>query len=51
MTVPASLTRPMSYAYKMFTTSMRMSNAKARTELGWLPRYADCAGGLAAMSD
>ncbi|MEU7118039.1 NAD-dependent epimerase/dehydratase family protein [Streptomyces zaomyceticus] len=51
LTVPASLTRPMSYAYKMFTTSMRVSNAKARAELGWTPRYADCAAGLAAMSD
>ncbi|MEU8001895.1 NAD(P)-dependent oxidoreductase [Catellatospora sp. NPDC049111] len=49
MTVPAWLTRPMSYAHKMFTTSMRVSNAKARAELGWIPRHRDCAAGLVAM--
>ncbi|MGW6707556.1 NAD-dependent epimerase/dehydratase family protein [Streptomyces sp. NPDC054956] len=48
--MPAWLTRPMPYAYKMFTTSMRLSNAKARTDLGWTPRYAGCADGLAAMA-
>ncbi|WP_218060564.1 NAD-dependent epimerase/dehydratase family protein [Micromonospora sediminicola] len=49
MTVPAWLTRPMSYAHRMFTTSMRVSNARARAELGWTPRHRDCAAGLAAM--
>ncbi|AWZ05671.1 NAD(P)-dependent oxidoreductase [Streptomyces sp. ICC1] len=48
--VPAWLTRPMPYAHKMFTTSLRLSNAKAAAELGWTPRYASCAEGLAAMA-
>lgn len=50
MTVPAWLTRPMSYAHRMFTTNLRVSNAKARAELGWAPRYADCVEGLAALA-
>ncbi|MFD7323685.1 NAD-dependent epimerase/dehydratase family protein [Streptomyces sp. NPDC059875] len=50
MTVPAWLTRPMSYAHKVFTTSLCVSNAKAAAELGWTPRYADCAAGLAALA-
>ncbi|MEU8778100.1 NAD(P)-dependent oxidoreductase [Streptomyces sp. NPDC048606] len=48
-TVPAWLTRPMPYAHRMFTTNLRVSNARARTELGWTPRYTGCAEGLAAL--
>jgi nucleoside-diphosphate-sugar epimerase len=35
--LPAWLLRPASYAHAAFTTSMRVSNAKARRELGWAP--------------
>ena len=31
------LLRPANYAHAAFTTSMRVSNAKARRELGWAP--------------
>ncbi|WP_418958215.1 NAD-dependent epimerase/dehydratase family protein [Streptomyces tritici] len=49
-TVPAWLMRPLSYAHRVGTTSLRVSNAKARAELGWTPRYADCATGLTALA-
>ncbi|MEV7616518.1 NAD-dependent epimerase/dehydratase family protein [Streptomyces sp. NPDC089799] len=49
MTVPAWVTRPMAYAHRMFTSSLRVSNARARAELGWAPRYPGCAEGLAAL--
>jgi nucleoside-diphosphate-sugar epimerase len=29
--------RPIPYAHAMMTTSMRVSNAKAKRELGWAP--------------
>ncbi|WP_329119083.1 NAD-dependent epimerase/dehydratase family protein [Streptomyces sp. NBC_01353] len=51
MTVPAWLTRPMSYAHTISTTNLRVSNAKAEAELGWTPRYRDCAAGLAALTE
>ncbi|MFE5484754.1 NAD-dependent epimerase/dehydratase family protein [Streptomyces sp. NPDC056527] len=51
LTVPAWLTRPMSYAHTISTTSLRVSNAKAESELGWTPRYRDCAAGLAALTE
>jgi nucleoside-diphosphate-sugar epimerase len=35
--LPAWLLRPANYAHAAFTTSMRVSNAKARRELGWTP--------------
>jgi nucleoside-diphosphate-sugar epimerase len=35
--LPAFLLRPANYAHAAFTTSMRVSNAKARRELGWTP--------------
>ncbi|MDI2130409.1 NAD-dependent epimerase/dehydratase family protein [Yinghuangia seranimata] len=50
MNVPTWLMRPYSYAYKMATTSMRVSNAKARDELGWAPLYPDCVSGLADLA-
>ncbi|MEU6144444.1 NAD(P)-dependent oxidoreductase [Streptomyces sp. NPDC047081] len=50
MTVPRWLTRPMSYAYTMMSTSMRVSSAKAERELGWTPRYASSREGLAALA-
>ncbi|WP_436772153.1 NAD-dependent epimerase/dehydratase family protein [Yinghuangia sp. YIM S09857] len=50
MQVPALMMRPMSYAYRVATTSMRVDNAKARDELGWEPRYPDSAEGLRALA-
>jgi nucleoside-diphosphate-sugar epimerase len=35
--LPAWLLRPANYAHAAFTTSMRVSGAKARRELGWVP--------------
>ncbi|MFB7369186.1 NAD-dependent epimerase/dehydratase family protein [Streptomyces sp. NPDC056222] len=51
MTVPAWMTRPMSYAHTISTTNLRVSNARAEAELGWTPRYRDCAAGLAALTE
>ncbi|MEV4238498.1 MULTISPECIES: NAD(P)-dependent oxidoreductase [unclassified Nocardia] len=50
LTVPAWMMRPMSYAYRMTQASMRVSNAKAKTELGWTPRYPSCADGMRALA-
>jgi nucleoside-diphosphate-sugar epimerase len=35
--VPTWLLRPVPYLHTIMTTSMRVSNAKARLELGWAP--------------
>ncbi|MET8909177.1 NAD(P)-dependent oxidoreductase [Micromonospora sp. NPDC004551] len=35
--VPTWMLRPIPYAHAMMTTSMRVSNAKAKRELGWAP--------------
>ena len=35
--VPTWLLRPIPYAHALMTTSMRVSNAKAKRELGWAP--------------
>ncbi|MEU9824094.1 NAD-dependent epimerase/dehydratase family protein [Micromonospora chersina] len=35
--VPNWMLRPIPYAHAMMTTSMRVSNAKAKRELGWAP--------------
>ncbi|MFC9292686.1 NAD-dependent epimerase/dehydratase family protein [Streptomyces sp. NPDC057011] len=48
--VPAWLMRPFSYAHRIATTSMRVSNAKAKAELGWTPTHPDCADGLRALA-
>ncbi|MBT2477687.1 NAD(P)-dependent oxidoreductase [Streptomyces sp. ISL-94] len=50
MNAPAWLMRPFSYAYTMATTSMRVSNAKAKAELGWSPAHANCVDGLRALA-
>ncbi|WP_433316872.1 NAD-dependent epimerase/dehydratase family protein [Micromonospora chersina] len=36
--VPSWMLRPIPYAHAMMTTSMRVSNAKAKRELGWAPK-------------
>lgn len=50
MNAPTWMMRPMSYAYRMVTTNMRVSNAKAKEELGWTPRHPDAAEGLRALA-
>ena len=35
--VPTWMLRPIPYLHTIMTTSMRVSNAKARRELGWAP--------------
>jgi nucleoside-diphosphate-sugar epimerase len=46
LTVPLWLMRTMPYVYTMLTTNMRVSNAKTRSELGWVPAYPSCVEGL-----
>lgn len=50
MSVPAWLMRPFPYVHRMVTTSMRVSNARARSELGWARGHADCAEGLRVLA-
>ena len=50
MPVPLWLTKPMSYAHTMMTTSMRVSSARAERELGWTPAHPSTYDGLAAMA-
>ncbi|MEU0409310.1 NAD(P)-dependent oxidoreductase [Streptomyces griseorubiginosus] len=49
MAVPLWATRPLSYAHTMFSSSMRVSAAKAERELGWTPAYPASRDGLAAL--
>ncbi|NUP19508.1 MAG: NAD(P)-dependent oxidoreductase [Streptomyces sp.] len=49
MTVPRWLTRPMSYAHTVMSTTLRVSTSKAERELGWTPAYPAVGDGLAAM--
>ncbi|MTE11901.1 NAD-dependent epimerase/dehydratase family protein [Nocardia sp. CT2-14] len=49
-TVPGGLLRPLSYLYEMTRASMRVSNARAKGELGWKPQYPSCADGLRALA-
>jgi nucleoside-diphosphate-sugar epimerase len=51
MTVPSWLMRPLSYGYASLTTNMRVSNAKAKTDLGWIPAYPTSAEGLRALAN
>jgi nucleoside-diphosphate-sugar epimerase len=51
MTVPSWMMRPLPYAYASLTTSMRVSNAKAKTDLGWIPAYPTSADGLRALAN
>ncbi|MFD9476502.1 MULTISPECIES: hypothetical protein [Streptomyces] len=50
MSVPAWLMRPFPYVHRMVTTSMRVSNARVRSELGWARGHADCAEGLRVLA-
>ena len=41
--------RPIPYIHTMMTTSMRVSNAKARRELGWAPAVSTYHEGIPLM--
>ncbi|MEV6770860.1 NAD(P)-dependent oxidoreductase [Nocardia sp. NPDC051030] len=49
-TVPGWMLTPMSYVHTMIRCNMRVSNAKAKAELGWKPQYPSCADGLRALA-
>ena len=47
--VPGWVLRPIPYIHTMMTTSMRVSNAKARRELGWAPAVSTYHEGIPLM--
>ena len=49
LAVPAWMLSPLRLLSAMLKTDLRLSNAKARDELGWTPRYPTVPDGLAAM--
>jgi nucleoside-diphosphate-sugar epimerase len=49
-TVPLWLLRPAPLARTLMTTGLRMSNARARGELGWTPTHRGTADGLKALA-
>ena len=49
MPVPTWLLKPMGLLSEMLRTDMRLSNAKARDGMGWVPRFPTVMDGLAAM--
>lgn len=48
--VPSWMLRPIPYAHAMMTTSMRVSNAKAKRELGWAPAVSTYREGIPLMA-
>lgn len=48
--VPAWTLRAVPYVHTLMTTSMRVSNAKAREELGWAPAVATYRDGIARLA-
>ncbi|HLT11642.1 MAG TPA: NAD(P)-dependent oxidoreductase [Micromonosporaceae bacterium] len=49
--VPASLLRPWPYLHALLTAvHIRLSNDKAKYELGWRPRFPSCREGLTALA-
>jgi nucleoside-diphosphate-sugar epimerase len=48
--VPTWMLRPIPYAHAMMTTSMRVSNAKAKRELGWAPAVSTYREGIPLMA-
>ncbi len=50
MTVPLWVLRPAPLAHAIMGTDLRMSNAKARRELGWLPGYGSSLDGVRALA-
>lgn len=51
MTVPVWMMRPMGFAYATARTNMRVSNAKAKRELGWTLTSPTSADGLRALAN
>jgi nucleoside-diphosphate-sugar epimerase len=51
MTVPVWIMRPMGFAYATARTNMRVSNAKAKRELGWTLTSPTSADGLRALAN
>jgi nucleoside-diphosphate-sugar epimerase len=49
MRVPGGLLRIMPYAHAFLTLAMRISNAKAKRELGWVPAHPSYRDGIAAL--
>ena len=48
--IPAWMLRPMPYMYALMVgTRIRVSNAKAKAELGWAPRYPSCHEGITSL--
>jgi nucleoside-diphosphate-sugar epimerase len=50
LVLPAWLLRPIGLLNEILRTDLRLSNAKARAELGWAPQYPTVADGLRAMA-
>ncbi|MGW6613565.1 NAD-dependent epimerase/dehydratase family protein [Streptomyces erythrochromogenes] len=50
LNAPTWLMRAYPYVHRMVTTNMRVSNARAKAELGWTPRHPDCVEGLRALA-
>jgi nucleoside-diphosphate-sugar epimerase len=48
--IPAWLLRAIPYLYALMTTSMRVSNAKAKRELGWAPAVSTYREGITLVS-
>lgn len=51
LAVPAWVVSPMRLLSAMLETDLRLSNAKAKTELGWTPHYPSAESGLAEMAN
>ncbi len=49
LSVPVWMLRPMANLYAMLHTNVALNTSKAADELGWRPRYATSADGLAAL--
>lgn len=50
LALPAWVLSPMRLLAAMLKTDLRLSNEKARTELGWTPHYPNAVAGLAEMA-
>ncbi|WP_329376407.1 NAD(P)-dependent oxidoreductase [Streptomyces sp. NBC_01351] len=50
LTVPTWLMRPFPYVHRVVTTSMRVSNAKAKAGLGWTPSHPGCLEAMGALA-
>jgi len=51
MTVPLWLLRATPLAHTLFSTDLRLSNAKAKAELGWAPTYASSLDAARALAE